>query len=103
MKISYYGEYLGFPKEEFNVRIPSLKGIKEIKLFGTYGDDLVITKGWKTQIAKNVINGNICEVETDEHEHTIALGLPFEFREKSIKEDKERLAKALRCLFKEDR
>jgi len=100
MKVSYYGEYLGLPREEFNVRIPSLKGIKEIKLFGTYGNELVITKGWKTRIAGNVINGNICEVKTDEHEHTITIGLPLEFREKFIKKDKERLAKALRCLFR---
>ena len=99
MKVSYCGEYLGLPKEEFDIRIPGLKGIKEIQMFGSFSNDIVITKGWKERIVKNVINGCVFEIETDEKD-VIYLGLPFEFREKCIEGDKQKLAQALKCLFR---
>jgi len=101
MRVSYLGEYLGLPKEEFKIKIPGLKEIKEIWLFGTYDNDILISKGWKRKIAKNVINSRVFEIQTDEdREDTIVLGLPFEFREKWIGGDKQKLAQALKCLFK---
>ena len=99
MKVSYCGEYLGLPKEEFDIRIPGLKEIKEIQLFGAFGDDIVITKGWKRRILRNVINGRVFEIETNEKD-VIYLGLPLEFREKCIRGDKQKLAQALKCLFR---
>ena len=99
MKITYVGEFMGFPEEEFDLRLPAMKGVKRIKLFGTHGNEIVISKGWKERIMQNVINARIIEMEEREEE-TLILGLPFNFRTKYIDGDKKRLAQALRCLFR---
>jgi len=92
---------VGLPLERFSVNIPRLNGIKEIKVFGTYESEIAISEKWKSRIAPNIVDGRLFEVSGNKD--VIVVGLPYDFREKFIKGDKEKLAKALQCLFRKRR
>lgn len=101
MKVTYIGDFEGLPKREFQMQIKGLETVKRIEVFGSYGDEILISIDWADHIRKNTIDAKIVKVDFREkkEEGVIGIGLPLSFRLQYIKGDTEVLKKVLRCLF----
>jgi len=63
MKVTYIGDFEGLPKREFQMQIKGLETVKRIEVFGSYGDEILISIDWADHIRKNTIDAKIVKVD----------------------------------------